>query len=51
MTLIQLIQCDISDALVTVALAPFFRAQTAENGKPLADARGEVAYSASFMDW
>ena len=24
---------------------------TAENGKPLVDARGEVTYSASFIDW
>jgi succinate-semialdehyde dehydrogenase / glutarate-semialdehyde dehydrogenase len=27
------------------------RIMTAEQGKPLAEARGEVAYSASFMDW
>jgi acyl-CoA reductase-like NAD-dependent aldehyde dehydrogenase len=25
--------------------------QTAENGKPLADAKGETAYSASFIEW
>jgi succinate-semialdehyde dehydrogenase/glutarate-semialdehyde dehydrogenase len=24
---------------------------TAENGKPLADARTEVAYAASFLEW
>ena len=24
---------------------------TLENGKPLADAKGEIAYSASFIDW
>lgn len=22
-----------------------------ENGKPLADARGEITYGASFVDW
>ncbi|GAB7544026.1 NAD-dependent succinate-semialdehyde dehydrogenase [Cupriavidus sp. 8B] len=27
------------------------RLLTAEQGKPLADARGEVAYAASFVDW
>lgn len=24
---------------------------TAENGKPLAEAKGEIAYSAGFVDW
>jgi NAD-dependent aldehyde dehydrogenases len=24
---------------------------TAEQGKPLAEARGEVAYAASFLEW
>ncbi len=27
------------------------RLMTAEQGKPLAEARGEIAYSASFIDW
>lgn len=24
---------------------------TSENGKPISDSRGEVAYSASFLEW
>jgi succinate-semialdehyde dehydrogenase/glutarate-semialdehyde dehydrogenase len=27
------------------------RILTAEQGKPLAEARGEIAYSASFLEW
>jgi succinate-semialdehyde dehydrogenase/glutarate-semialdehyde dehydrogenase len=27
------------------------RIMTAEQGKPLAEARGEVAYGASFLEW
>lgn len=38
-------------AAVTAATDDLAAIVTAESGKPLAEARGEVAYAASFLDW
>ena len=38
-------------ALVIANTDDLARIMTAEQGKPLAEARGEVAYAASFLDW
>ena len=37
--------------LILAAHEDLARLMTAEQGKPLAEARGEVAYGASFIDW
>ena len=37
--------------LVTADTEPLAQLMTAEQGKPLAEARGEVAYAASFIEW
>jgi len=38
-------------ALITQHAEDLARLMTAEQGKPLAEARGEVAYGASFVEW
>jgi len=38
-------------ALLTANSEPLAQLMTAEQGKPLAEARGEVAFGASFFDW
>ncbi len=37
--------------LMTVHQEPLARLLTLEQGKPLAEARGEIAYAASFLEW
>ena len=37
--------------LITANREPLARLLTAEQGKPLAEARGEIAYAASFVEW
>ncbi len=37
--------------LITAETESLAQLMTAEQGKPLAEARGEVAYGASFVDW
>ena len=38
-------------ALILADQEPLARLMTAEQGKPLAEARGEVAFGVSFLDW
>ena len=40
-----------ADALMLERTDPLARTLTAEGGKPLAEARGEIAYAASFFRW
>ncbi|MEF9942632.1 MAG: aldehyde dehydrogenase family protein, partial [Burkholderiaceae bacterium] len=37
--------------LIMAAQEDLARLMTAEQGKPLAEARGEIAYGASFVEW